>query len=159
MAAASLLASLARLARNSNTADFTLICGGERRQVHSTILTERSPFFDSAFERWTNGGEKEVTIKDCDMDSLNTVIDFMYGIEIPNEPKSAKEEDLNKLTNILELAERFQIWDLKRELSAIMASRIYMDNYRQFALVAEKRWLSSRPSSKIREKRLEYKIL
>ena len=72
------------------------------------------------------------------MDTLNTVVDFMYGIEIPRELEPAKEEGVDKLTNILELAERFQIWDLKNELAAIMANRINEKNYRQIALVAGK---------------------
>ena len=69
MAAASVLASLARLAGDSKTGDLTLVCGGERRQVHSPILTERSPFFQSLVERWTGEEVKEVTLGDCAMDT------------------------------------------------------------------------------------------
>ena len=54
--AASLLTAMSRLLEDTDTADFTIMCGGKEWRVHSNILAIRSPFFRAAIA--TNMAEK-----------------------------------------------------------------------------------------------------
>jgi len=57
----SLSAMMARMAKDTSTSDFTLICGQLRRQVHSCVLANRSPYFEAAVKRWTQR-EREILV-------------------------------------------------------------------------------------------------
>ena len=51
-------AMMARMARDTSTTDFTLVCGQLRRPVHSCVLANRSPYFEAAVKRWSQGEKK-----------------------------------------------------------------------------------------------------
>ena len=75
----SLSAMMARMARDTSTTDFTLVCGQLRRQVHSCVLANRSPYFEAAVKRWSQG-EKEIVVESCDPEVMNLVVDYIYSI-------------------------------------------------------------------------------
>ena len=50
-----LSAMMARMAKDTSTTDFTLVCGQLRRQVHSCVLANWSPYFEAAVKRWSQG--------------------------------------------------------------------------------------------------------
>ena len=69
-------------------------------------------------------------IKECRTDILDMVIDYMYGINI--HPIQKNLEDL------LDIAERFQMLDLKAEIGRVTAATITVENYKELALRADK---------------------
>ena len=69
-------------------------------------------------------------IKECRRDILDMVIDYMYGINI--HPIQKNLEDL------LDIAERFQMLDLKAEIGRVTAATITVENYKELALRADK---------------------
>ena len=92
----------------------------------------RSPFFEAALSRWSYNSQKgmEMEIKECRRDILDMVVDYMYGINI--QPVEKDLEDL------LDIAERFQMLDLKAEIGKVTAATITVDNYKELALRADK---------------------
>ena len=69
-------------------------------------------------------------IKECRRDILDMVIDYMYGINIhPNQ---------KNLEDLLDIAERFQMLDLKAEIGRVTAATITVENYKELALRADK---------------------
>ena len=100
--------------------------------LQSLCSRNRSPFFEAALSRWSFGSEKarEMEIKECRTDILDMVIDYMYGINI--HPIQKNLEDL------LDIAERFQMLDLKAEIGRVTAATITVENYKELALRADK---------------------
>ena len=100
--------------------------------LQSLCPRNRSPFFEAALSRWSFGSEKarEMEIKECRRDILDMVIDYMYGINI--HPIQKNLEDL------LDIAERFQMLDLKAEIGRVTAATITVENYKELALRADK---------------------
>ena len=47
-------------------------------------ITNRSSFLGVKLERWS-GEKKEIVIEDCEPEVLDIVVNYMYGIEIPNQ--------------------------------------------------------------------------
>ena len=47
-------------------------------------ITNRSSFLGVKMERWS-GEKKEIVIEDCEPEVLDIVVNYMYGIEIPNQ--------------------------------------------------------------------------
>ena len=70
---------MARMARDTSTTDFTLVCGQLRRPVHSCVLANRSPYFEAAVKRWSQG-EKEIVVESCDPEVMHLVVDYIYSI-------------------------------------------------------------------------------
>ena len=124
-----LLAVMAGLARDAAAADFTLICEGVRRPVHTFVLKNRSPFFETALARWS-GKERQMDIKECSVEVLDMVINYMYGINI-----HCKEENLEEL---LDISERLQILDLKAEVGRFTAQTIHLGNYKELCMRADR---------------------
>ena len=100
--------------------------------LQSLCLRNRSPFFEAALSRWSYDSEKggEMEIKECKTDILDMVIDYMYGINI--HPIQKNLEDL------LDIAERFQMLDLKAEIGRVTAATVTVENYKELALRADK---------------------
>ena len=100
--------------------------------LQSQCPRNRSPFFEAALSRWSYGSEKakEMEIKECRTEILDMVIDYMYGINIhPNQ---------KNLEDLLDIAERFQMLDLKAEIGRVTAATITVENYKELALRADK---------------------
>ena len=100
--------------------------------LQSLCFRNRSPFFEAALSRWSYGSQNvmEMEIKECRRDILDMVVDYMYGINI--QPVEKDLEDL------LDIAERFQMLDLKAEIGKVTAATITVDNYKELALRADK---------------------
>ena len=79
--------------------DFALICQGVTKQVHSQVqdvwiaifrqtnmsqvIMARSPYLEAKVNRWCKE-KKELVIEDCDLVTFNVIVDYMYGIAIPD---------------------------------------------------------------------------
>ena len=42
----------------------------------------RSPFFEAKINRWCNE-KRELVIDDCDLDTFDIIVGYMYGLAIP----------------------------------------------------------------------------
>ena len=79
--------------------DFALICQGEVKNVHSQVrqnsvkfgffnmysqvIMARSPYLEAEVNRWCKE-KKELVIEDCDLVTFNVIVDYMYGVAIPD---------------------------------------------------------------------------
>ena len=86
--ASNLLTMMSKMAKDTSTTDFTLICGELRRPVHSCVLPNQSPYVEAVVKRWTQG-QKEINVENCDAEVLTMVIDFMYGISLDKKKVAA----------------------------------------------------------------------
>ena len=66
---------------------------------------------------------KTMEVKEFSYEVLSAAVDFMYGIEIPEEFN--KEEDLKSL---LRMADLYLMEDLKDAVSPLIAKRLTNDN-------------------------------
>ena len=114
-------------------ADFTLLCEGGAKKVHSVILMARSPFFEAKINPWTQE-KREMLIEDCDLVTLTLILDYMYGINIPSRP------DLNckRLTELLEVSDKFQMIDMKAELEVLIIKTLTEDNLEELCKLGER---------------------
>ena len=111
---AAIIAAMANAFKEGLGADFTLLCKGETKEVHSAILMARSPFFEAKINRWTE--KREVVIEDCDLVTFDIIVNYTYGINIPSWPAL----NCKRLTKILEVSDRFQMIDIKAELEVLI---------------------------------------
>ena len=127
----SLKEAIARLHKERETADFTLVCGEETFRVHSFILKARSAFFRTALEAPMVEKRKwSMDIQECSPQVLSEVIDFMYGI--------GTNSYFPEPIGLLEVAERFLMDDLKADALRRVTKMIRMENYLEICQLTEK---------------------
>jgi len=123
-------AAMAKAYKEGLGADFTLLCEGETKKVHSAVLIARSPFFEAKIKGW----EREMEIEDCDLVTLTIIVDYMYGINFPSWP------DLNcqRLSELLKLSDKFQMIDMKAELEVLIIKTLTEDNLEELCNLGER---------------------
>ena len=131
--ASNLSTMMARMAKDTSTADFTLISGEFRRPIHSCVLANQSPYFEAVVKRWTQG-EKEIHVESCDTEVLNMAIDFMYGIQLDRKMIGDKPE---MQEGLLELSIRLLMDNLKTEVEKVILQTLNKDNFNQICEFAE----------------------
>ena len=131
--ASNLSTMMARMAKDTSTADFTLISGEFRRPIHSCVLANQSPYFEAVVKRWTQG-EKEINVESCNTEVLNMAIDFMYGIQLDRKMIGDKPE---MQEGLLELARRLLMDNLKIEVEKVILQTLSKDNFNQICEFAE----------------------
>ena len=91
----------------------------------------RSPYLEAKVNRWCKE-KKELVIEDCDLITFNIIVDYMYGIAIPNyvlinvtantdedsSPPPAK--NIERLLKLLEMSDRLMMVDLKDEVEGLL---------------------------------------
>jgi len=119
------LISDARLAdlhmKRDTEGDFNLLCQGSVIKAHSFVLATRSEYFEVAQSKDWMGRKKEMEVKDCSVEVLRVVVDFMYGVNIP--------ENFTKDVRLLHLADLFLMDTLKEVAVAGLAKSITVENY------------------------------
>jgi len=106
------LDAMVKLYKDEESTDAYLVCQGIRKPVHKAVLVARSPsFLGTKLKRWS-GEKKEIVIEDCDPEVLDIVVDYMYGIKIP-------DLDCLQLIKVLEISEIFLMTDLKAHLESL----------------------------------------
>jgi len=128
-----LSAMMARMAKDTSTTDFTLVCGQLRRQVHSCVLANRSPYFEAVVKRWTQG-EKEILVESCSPEVMNLVVDYMYGIPLDKQLVDTNPEVQEGL---LELSRRLLMDDLKTEVEKVLIHSLNKNSLAQICDFAE----------------------
>jgi len=129
----SLSAMMAQMARDTSTTDFTLVCGQLRRPVHSCVLANRSPYFEAAVKRWSQG-EKEIVVESCNPEVMNLVVDYIYGIPLDKQRIEANPEVQESL---LEVSRRLLMDDLQAEVEKVLMLCLDKNNFAQICDFAE----------------------
>ena len=129
-----LQAAMAKAYKEGLGADFTLLCEGETKRVHSFILMARSPFFEAKINRWMGEEKREMVLEDCDLFTFDIIVNFMYGIDIPPNMKY----NSGKLRNLLKVSDRFQMSDLKAELEVLICKTLTEENLTELCNLGER---------------------
>ena len=119
----------------------------------------RSPYLEAKVNRWSKK-KRELVIENCDVTCFNIIVDYMYGIEIPEsvvvKVNSAADDEEDKgsgskvktrkvdlmldeerLGKLLEMSERLLMSDLKSEVEALLVKNIDIDNLDKYVRLAE----------------------
>ena len=101
----------------------------------------RSPYLEAKVNRWCQEEKKELVIDDCDTDTFNIIVDYMYGSPIPGnvvtsafDKSSVPTEDrknlaslkkyfsgkFERLTKLLRMSDMLQMIDLKCEVEELL---------------------------------------
>ena len=128
-----LSAMMARMSKDTSTTDFTLVCGQLRRQVHSCVLANRSPYFEAVVKRWTQG-EKEILVESCSPEVMNMAVDYMYGIPLD---KQLVDTNPGVQEGLLELSRRLLMSDLKAEVEKVLMQSLNKKSFAQICDFAE----------------------
>jgi len=116
-----LLKDFRNMMNNNDHADFILKTPTKSFQVHKVVLAARSSVFDGMMK----SGMKEtrdnaVTIEDFDEETVNAMVHYMYTGEnsFPRE----------KLSDVLRIAEKYNLPGLKKSCEVQMCDSLTMDN-------------------------------
>ena len=154
-ATSQLAAKMAELRHNRTNADVTINCEGNVIMVHSLILDMRyvnlllfadictgdkksctplrSEYFKTALNTEVGGGWKRViTVEECSHLVLSAIVDFMYGINIP--------EDINMedMFSLLAMADLYLMEDLKVAVAPLLSKQLTTKNILYTSRMAEK---------------------
>ena len=90
----------------------------------------RSEYFEMALSReWMEKKEKKMVLQDCSIEALNVAVNFMYGINVP--------EDFTQYGDLLHLAELFMMENLKEVVVERLAKNLSKENYLETSMIAE----------------------
>ena len=90
----------------------------------------RSEYFEMALSReWMEKKEKKMVLQDCSVEALNVAVNFMYGINVP--------EDFTQCGDLLHLAELFMMENLKEVVVERLANNLSKGNYLETSKIAE----------------------
>ena len=84
----------------------------------------RSGYMEAKVNRWSE--VKELVIEDCDPATFNLIVDYMYGIALPESMLSSSNDeegmrqDLEKMEKLLEMSDRLLMVDLKKEVEKMI---------------------------------------
>jgi len=127
-AATSLVAAMSNLLLDTDTADIAVECGEKVWKLHSPILATRSPFFRAAiFDIMAEKKEMNIEIEGLDSETMQEVINFMYGSPIEKAP----------ISSLFEAAKRFLMDDLKKDVIEIARNSISLKNAAELGKLAE----------------------
>ena len=91
---------MAALRKTPSTADVTIVCNGKRFRAHKTILAARSNFFATLFSHtdFTENKTGEVVIPDCDEDTMEMFLKYVYEGALGKTTSEATEALVNIAT-------------------------------------------------------------
>ena len=89
----------------------------------------RSEYFETALSKDWLAGERTIELKDCSVEALHAAVNFMYGINIP--------EDFKEHAELLHLAELFMMDNLKEVVEERLAQALTKANFLEISQVAE----------------------
>jgi len=124
------LAAMAMLYRNKEGTDAVLLCQDVHWEVHAAVLLARSPLFmEVKLKRWS-GASKDIVIEDCKPEVLDIAVNYMYGVEIP-------DLDCPLLCQVLDIAERFLMPDLKAHVENLALKILNKSNVKELCAKAD----------------------
>ena len=109
--------------------------GGATIRAHGLILSLGSEYFKTALSStWHEEGRRELALQAAPA-VVAAAVDYMYGIEVPGD---FGLEAAGVLGELLELADRLLMDELKEEAGRRLAIRLSVDNYRDVCGLAER---------------------
>jgi len=124
------LDAMAKLYKEGESTDAYIVCQDTRKPVHTVILVARSPsFFGAKLKRWCDD-KREIVLENCDPEVLDIVVNYMYGIEIP-------DLDCIKLCKVLDLSEMFLMADLKAHVEDLAVNILNKSNVKVLCAKAD----------------------
>ncbi|KAK0410392.1 hypothetical protein QR680_005107 [Steinernema hermaphroditum] len=116
--------------KDERLADFTIICGDRKIQVHKFVLAARSPVFAAMLEPHTEESIKsEVIINDLDYEILHEMLFFMYSGRSTNLSNMALE--------LLSAADRYQLTGLKDLANHVLRTGLAIDSVCRYLVFAD----------------------
>ena len=101
----------------------------------SQVIMARSPYLEAKVNRWCKE-KKELVIDDCDPNTFTIIVDYMYGVAIPeslaisasslNDFKDADTmvsfciDKLERVGKLLQMSDKLLIADLKRDVEEML---------------------------------------
>ena len=87
----------------------------------------RSPYLEAKVKKWCKE-KKELVIDDCDPNTFTIIVDYMYGVAIPESLAiSASDhsllfcnEKLERVEKLLQMSDKLLIADLKRDVEEML---------------------------------------
>jgi len=132
--ALALVAALQRTRREEGNVVITTE-GGATIRAHGLILSLGSEYFKTALSAtWQEEGRRELALQAAPA-VVAAAVDYMYGIEVPSD---FGLEAAGVLGELLELADRLLMDELKEEAGRRLALRLSVDNYRDACGLAER---------------------
>ena len=164
MSAPALSSAMMKAYKEGLGVDFALTCLGVTKHVHSQVifciyflkysglykccsqvLMARSPYFEAKVNRWCDK-KRELVIDDCDLNTFNIIVDYMYGGAIPphlapivegadiplipiNEQNMTASGKFERLSNLLRMADKLQMIDLKKEAEEFLIKTLNFCNF------------------------------
>ena len=90
----------------------------------------RSEYFEKALsEGWLEENEKKIELEECSVEALQVAVNFIYGINIP--------EDFKEYGELLHLAELFMMDNLKEVVEERLSKALTKSNYLEIGQFAE----------------------
>jgi len=138
--AAAALVALATLQRTrEEEGDVVIVTeGGATTKAHALVLSMGSEYFKAALSStWQEEGRREHALQTAPA-VLAAAIDYMYGIEVAGDFGLEAAGETGDMGELLELADRLLMDELKEEVQRRLARRLTVENYRNMCVLAER---------------------
>ena len=120
---------LGSLFENQKFTDVTLSVDGKDLLVHKAILAARSSVFAAMFEHEMKGSrENRVVIQDVSYEAVKEMVAYIYTGKSPN---------IDMTEDILQLADKYDLDELKATCETILCSKITIENAANLLILAE----------------------
>ncbi|CEF66943.1 Speckle-type POZ protein [Strongyloides ratti] len=108
--------------------DCTIICGDKKLNVNKFLLILHSSVFEAMFSNKNTSESKEncIIISDSSIEEVENMVYFLYNFEIPENPS------VENVINLLRLAEKYDIKELKFKCEEILMDKLSNDNVCDF---------------------------
>ena len=118
--------------KDTNIADFTIKCDGKEFFAHKLILSARSSVFAAMFshEGTKESETGEVTVTDCEADTMDMFLKYIYTGELPEATFEVAEKLVNAAT-------KYQVQPLIAACIDILGANMDEDNAIRVAIVSD----------------------
>jgi len=138
--AAAALVALAALQRTrEEEGDVVIVTeGGATTRAHALVLSMGSEYFKAALSStWQEEGRREHALQTAPA-VLAAAINYMYGIEVAGDFGLEAAGETGDMGELLELADRLLMDELKEEVQRRLARRLTVENYRNMCVLAKR---------------------
>lgn len=120
--------------------DVTFIVQGQKVYGHKMVLSIVSDCFRAMFTSGFRESESmEIEIPDCSHEAFLAVMEYIYtGTSPKGDARSSREANLNRLVEILELADRFFLDNLKQICETLLQVMVGPETNEYLLQVAQK---------------------
>jgi leucine-zipper-like transcriptional regulator 1 len=120
--------------------DVTFLVQGQKVYGHKMVLSIVSECFRAMFTSGFRESESmEIPIPDCSYDAFLAVMEYIYtGTPPKSDARGGREADLSRLVEILELADRFFLDNLKQICETLLQTMLDLETVEYMLQVALK---------------------